>query len=296
MLSPRIQLMADELIDKAPGAGKLDIIHDFALPLTLSVIADIFGIPEKDRMRLRHWSRLLEMTIDLDITSASHEGGLLALMGFTQYLRHLMTIRRSDSLRQAQDGAQDNFLNTMIQAHIAGLLSEDELLANGTLLFLAGHSSTRHAIGNGMLALLRHPDQLRLLQSKPELIQTAINESFRYDTSTQVISRTALADVEQGGKTIKKGQEVHFVLGAANRDPEQFPEPDKFDICRKPNRYLSFGRGMHYCIGARLAQVVTQIGMGTLVRRLPRIALSDEAPEWEESYLIHGLKTLPVVC
>ena len=288
-LRPRIQMMADELIDQAQAAGKLDIMHDLASPLTSGVISQILGIPEKDRMRLMRWSHHLGIGIDLDMTLATYERGVLALIGFTQYFRKLMAKLRRDP------HPEDNFLSTMIQAQAEGELSEDELLANSILLFLTSHSTSQHLIGNGMLALLRHPHQLRLLQADPARIKTTIDECLRYDCPAQVISRTALADVERSGKTIQKGQTINFVLGAANRDPAQFPEPDKFDICRQPNRYLSFGRGMHYCFGARLARLVAQIGVGTLVRRLPRIALSDQAPQWEESFLIHGLKTLPVV-
>nr|VFK10809.1 MAG: Cytochrome P450 [Candidatus Kentron sp. LPFa]VFK24403.1 MAG: Cytochrome P450 [Candidatus Kentron sp. LPFa] len=141
---------------------------------------------------------------------------------------------------------------------------------------------------------LRHPEQLRLLQEDPTRIETAIDECLRYDCPGQYIARRALADIEIGGKTIQRGQRVVFVIGAANRDHAEFPEPDRFDICRSPNRYLTFGHGMRYCMGAHLARSVARIGVGTLVRRLPRIALRNESLEWEPSYRTHGLKALPV--
>ena len=288
-LKPRLQMMADGLINNALESGALDIIHDFASPLISYAISELLGIPVEDRKRLMRLSYNLSTSIDLDTPRVTSERGQLALMGLTQYFRHLITQLRSDS------EPQDNLLSTMIQAQAKGELSEDELLANSIFLFFTGQGAPQHIIGNGMLALLRHPEQLRLLQADLTRIQMAIDECLRYDCPGQYIIRRALADIELCGKIIKKGQKVIFVIGAANRDPAQFPEPDKFYICRKPNRYLTFGYGMRYCMGARLAQLVAQIGVGTLLRRLPQITLQNEFPEWEESYRTHGLKTLPVV-
>jgi len=145
-----------------------------------------------------------------------------------------------------------------------------------------------------MLALLRHPDQLRLLQAEPTLIGAAIDECLRYDCPGQYVTRDALDDIEFRGKRFKAGERIIFLIGAANRDPEQFPEPDKFDIYRKSNKYLTFGYGMHYCMGAQLTRLAAQIGLETLIRRLPRIALKTGTLEWEESYRTHGLESLPV--
>ncbi len=283
--------MADGLIDKALASGRLEIIHDFASLLIVGAISDLLGIPVEDRPRLMRLAYDLSISIDLDTPLATSERAQFALMALTQYFRHLISQLRRDS------EPQDNLLSTMIQAQAKGELSEEELLANSIFLFFTGQGAPQHIIGNGMLALLRHPDQLRLLQADPTRIKTAIDECLRYDCPGQYVIRKALADIEIGGKLIQKGQKVVFVIGAANRDPAQFPEPDKFDICRLfDNRYLTFGYGMRYCMVARLAKIVAQIGVGTLVRRLPQIALQNEFTEWEASYRTHGLKALPVVC
>jgi len=185
----------------------------------------------------------------------------------TRYFRNLITRLHSRS------ESEDSLLKGMIRAHAQGNLSEDELLANSIFLFFTGHGAPQHVIGNGMFALLRHPDQLRLLQSELALIGAATDECLRYDCPGQYMIRRALDDIEFRGKTFKKGQKIVFLIGAANRDPDRFPEPDRFDIYRKPNKYLTFGYGMRYCMGAQLTRSTAQIGLGTLIRRLPRIAL-----------------------
>ncbi len=292
-LVPRVQAIADELLDSVASKGELDIIQDFASPFTASVIAEILDIPLADRLPLMRWSRTLAISIDLDRALATYESGQLALVGFTQYFRKLIASKQID-LQSKSRQSGSNFVNLMLQAQMDDLLTEDELLANYSLLFLTGHSTTQHVIGNGMLALLRHPEQLKRLQAEPAILETAVDECLRYDCSAQFISRTVLADLEWDGNTLCAGQQIHLVLGAGNRDPEQFPNPEMFDIGRLPNRHLTFGHGMHYCIGARLAKLVAGIGIGTLVRRLPQIAFQNKAPVWEDSYLIHGLKSLPV--
>jgi len=287
-LEPHLQMMADRAIDKALALGKMDVIKNFAYPLVVEAISEILGVPLEDRRRLMPLAQDIALSIDLNKPQATYERGQFALMSLTQYFRNLIA-----QLRGAVE-SQDNLIGAMIRAQAKGELSEDELLANSTFLFFTGQGSSHHIIGNGMLALLRHPEQLRLLQENPTLIKTAIDECLRYDGPGQYIVRRALADIEIGGKEIRKGQKVIFVIGAANRDPAQFPEPDKFDICRQPNQYLTFGYGMRSCMGARLAKLVARIGVGTLVSRLPQITWENECPEWEESYKAHGLKSLPV--
>ncbi len=288
-LAPRIQSVADQLIDQAGDADNFDIVRDYAFPLSSTIISEILAIPETDRARLLPWAHRVAGALDIEIDLATSRRSQLALMGLFQYFRQLIADKQLERQPRAE------FIESMLQAQADGLLSEDELLANYTLLLITGYLTTEHAIGNGMFALLRHPDQLQRLQQKPELIENAVDECLRYDSPAQIMSRTVLTDVEYEGRLLRKGQGVQLLLGAGNRDPAQFPDPERFDIDRIPNHYLSFGRGMHYCIGARLALLVTKIGIATLVRRLPHMALCNSTPEWEESYLIHGLKSLPVL-
>jgi cytochrome P450 len=162
------------------------------------------------------------------------------------------------------------------------------------LLFFAGNETTSTLISNGTLALLRHPDQLRRLQSEPALIASAVEEFLRYDTPTQLTSRTALTAVELDGHTFRKGERLILMLAAANRDPERFNEPDRLDLGRTPNPHLGFGQGIHYCLGAHLARLEAQIALGTLVRRLPEMALDDKPLEWVPSLELRRLSGLPV--
>lgn len=291
-LSARINSITNELIDQVQTRGRMDIMRDLAYPLPLRVISEILGIPKEDQGELRKLARHLESGLDIDITAMAFERSNLAIIGFSQYFRHLA------AKWHHSPPSQDNLITRMMQAQAEGQLSEEEFLAHCILMFMGGHSTTRHLIGTGMLAFLRHPDQLRLLQAQPSLIQTAINECLRYASPAQVVSRKALSDVVLASKTIRKGQMVHLILGAANRDPAQFRDPDKFDIRRRFNKqHLAFGYGIHYCLGAHLAQLESQIAIGTLVRRLPNLALPSQADsiEWEETFQVRGLKTFPVL-
>ncbi|WP_089729371.1 cytochrome P450 [Candidatus Thiosymbion oneisti] len=288
VLQSWIQQQAERLLDRALASGELDIIHDFSSPLMSEAICELLGIPVEDRKQLRPLAYELSTSIDLDSPPTTDERGLFAFLKLARYFRSLI------ARLQSRIEPEDNLLKGMIRAHAQGHLSEDELLANSIFLFFTGHGAPQHVIGNGMFALLRHPDQLQLLQAEPALIGAATDECLRYDCPGQYMIRRALDDIEFRGKTFKKGQKIVFLIGAANRDPDQFPEPDRFDIYRKPNKYLTFGYGMRYCMGAQLTRSAAQIGLETLIRRLPRIALKTETLEWEESYRTHGLKSLPV--
>lgn len=287
-LGPWVQRQADSLLDRVAAAGALDIIHDFSAPLMSEAICEMLGIPAQDRERLRPSAYALSTSIDLDTPRTIDERGGFALLKLTRYFRDLVTASKS---RIEPQGA---VLDDLIEAHTQGRLSEGELIANGIFLFFTGHGAPQHIIGNGMLALLRHPDQLRRLQADPTLIESATDECLRYDCPGQYMIRRALDHMEFQGRRFEKGAKLVFLIGAGNRDPDQFPEPDRFDIGRRPNRYLTFGYGLRYCMGAQLALMCARIGLATLVRRLPRIALETTALEWEESYRAHGLKSLPV--
>ena len=190
---------------------------------------------------------------------------------------------------------RDNLISAMIAADDQGkFLSDEELLSNCVLLLEAGHETTTNLIGNGLLALLRHSDQLQTLQDDPSLIGTAIEELLRYDSPVQITARLATEDLEIGDKWVGAGDMAIFVLGAANRDPAQFPNPSTLDLSRRENRHLSFGQGIHYCLGAPLARIEGQIAINTVLRRCPGLALTGEPLEWRQAVSLRGLIALPV--
>ncbi|MGK7904268.1 MAG: cytochrome P450 [Hormoscilla sp.] len=289
-LRSRIQAQVDELIDRVIDRGKMNIIHDLAYPLTLGVNFEILGIPEAEwHPRFQQWSENLSVVADLDVTPIDNERGLLAIAGLAEYFRNWIAKCRSGS------EAQDNLINSLIKAADEGQLSEEELLGNCIMMFAVGHSSTGNLIGSSILTLLNHPDQLQLLQADPSKIEMTISEVLRYESPVQGIARTVLSDLKLSNQIIHQGEVVNCLIGAANRDPAQFPDPDKFDIRRQPNPYLSFGLGIHNCIGKHLAKLVAEIAVGTLVRRLPGLSLATASLEWEDSFLGRGLKSLPVL-
>ncbi|WP_017718226.1 cytochrome P450 [Kamptonema formosum] len=289
-LRERLEARVNALIERVKDKGKMEIVDDVAYPASVGAIGEILGIPqlEEDR-RFKLWSQELSLLIDMDVTPINQERGLLAFSGLVDYFRSFIAKCRTYC------PPQDNLIGTLIQAQAEGKVSEEELIANCILMFFAGHSTTKHLIGNSIVALLQHPDQLRLLQADPSLIEMAINEVLRYNSSFQGVSRTALHDIELSEGAIKKGQIVHCLIGAANRDPAQFPDPDKFEIRRNPNSSLSFGHGIHFCFGLHLARLVAKTAVGTVVRQLPGLSLETESLAWEETFLARGLKSLPVV-
>ncbi|MGH9928942.1 MAG: cytochrome P450, partial [Pyrinomonadaceae bacterium] len=190
---------------------------------------------------------------------------------------------------------RENLLSALIQAEEQGeRLTEAELIANGVLLMIAGHETTTNLLGNGMLALLQHPDQKEKLARNPDTIVSAVEELLRYDSPVQKMGRIALTEINMAGKQIKQGDLVCFSFAAANRDPEQFAAPAQLDIERKPNRHLAFGHGLHYCVGAALARLEGQIVINTILSRLPKLRLSTEDLEWNRNFTLRGLKSLPV--
>ena len=289
-LRSQILYRVNDIINCFQDRGKMDILNDLAYPLTLASNCEILGIPTQEwHPRFKQWSDNLSLMLDLDITPIAKERGLLAMAGFAEYFRSLI------AKWNTYHAPQDALISTLIQAQAEGELSEEELIAHCILMFFAGHSTAKHLIGNGILALLRHPEQLHLLASDPSLIETTVGEIARYDSSLQATSRTAQSDVKLSEFTIHQGESIQCILAAGNRDPAQFTEPNKFDIRRKPNPYLSFGQGIHICLGIHFAKLVAEIAVGTLVRRLPELSLATQSLEWEETFLVRGLKSLPVV-
>jgi cytochrome P450 len=288
-MRPRIQQIVDDLIDRAAPRRQMDIIGDFAFPLPVTVICDMLGIPEKDREVFNRNARMGGRLLDpVPLSRAEINQHSAEMLAMAEYFDGLFRLRRREP---------GNDLTThLVQAEQDGSrLSNEELAANVILLFGAGHETTVNLIGNGLLALHRHPEQLRLLRDEPTLAANAVEELLRYDSSVQVTGRTALEDVaDLGDIRIEKGQSVLCLLGAANRDPAVYADPDRLDITRANVRPLSFGGGIHYCLGAQLARIEGEIAIATLLRRLPGLRLDDaEHPDWRQTFVLRGLKSLP---
>ena len=289
-MRPRIQEIVDQTLDRIAPQGHMDLIEDFAFRLPVTIICDMLGIPEEHRevfyTSSRDGGRLLD---PVPLTKAEIEqanaGNLMAQM----YFQQLFELRRKNP--------GDDLTTQLVQAEEDGSkLSNEELTANIILLFGAGHETTVNLIGNGLLALHRNPDQLALLKANPDLIGNAIEEFLRYDSSVQLTGRVALEDIDDlGGKKIPKGESVLCLLGSANRDPAVYPDrPDRLDITRPKIRPLSFGGGIHLCLGAQLARIEAEVAVSTLLRRLPDLKLDNaENPEWRPTFVLRGLKNLP---
>jgi pimeloyl-[acyl-carrier protein] synthase len=289
-MRPRIQGIVDSLLDRAQEARAMDVIADLAYPLPVTVICEMLGVPVGDHETIKQWSADVARSLDaigMGSDTEVADRGRQGRRGLGDYFRGLVAERRK--------APREDLLSLLIAAEEQGdKLSEGELLSTCVLLFIAGHETTVNLIGNGLLALLRHPEQLALLKSNPSLIQSAVEELLRYDGPVDRTARITNADVELGGRTITKGSMVVAAIGAANRDPAHFPDPDRLDITRADSRHIAFGFGIHFCLGAPLARVEGQIAIGTVLRRLPALALSTATPEWRESSVLRGLKALPV--
>jgi len=289
-LRPHIQQIVDGLLDRVRDARAMDLIADLALPLPVIVISEMLGVPAADRDRFRQWSLDIARSLDaiaLPVGPEVIERGNAARRALVDYFRGLIAERRR---RPRAD-----LLTGLIAAEEQGdTLSQPELLATLVLLLVAGHETTVNLIGNGMLALLRHPAEFRKLGAEPALLPSAVEELLRWDSPVQRTGRIAAANVELGDKLIPMGALVLGFVGAANRDPAHFPEPDRLDLARPDNRHLAFGWGIHFCLGAPLARVEGQVAIGALARRLPALALATDRPEWRESSALRGLKALPV--
>ena len=284
----RIHEITDELIDAVEGKGSMDLIEEFAFPLPIQVISEILGVSAEDCPKLH---RLTNLIADAHGDAVAFQQAAQHLQAFYDYLLALI-----ESKRQAP---ADDLVSKLLQAEAKGdRLSERELQAMIFLLIIAGHVTTGNMIGNGMLALLTHPDQMDLLKQDPTLIKTAVEEFLRYWSPLALATlRWAGEDLEFGGKQIRRGEEVAISLCAANHDSEEFAEPDRLDITRQENRHLAFGKGIHYCLGAPLARIEGEIAISTLLRRLPnlRLQIDPETLVWRPGTMVLGLYHLPVV-
>ena len=288
-LRPGIQALADRLLDKVVPQGGMDAIRDLAFPLPVLVICDLLGIPEPDRERFVTGSStgaaLLNPTpptrAELDTANAGTEAT-------GAYFEALFEQRRRDP--------RDDLISQLVQAEEAGdRLTTAELRANVSLLFAAGHETTVNLIGNGLYSLLRHPDQWQVLRRDPALVAGAIEEILRFESPVQAVGRTVAEPIDLRGVALRKNDIVVALVGGANRDPAVFQDPERFDVTRKDLRPLSFGGGIHFCLGAQLARIEAAVVLETILRRLPNLRLADpDHPKWRPSFVLRGLMALPV--
>jgi pimeloyl-[acyl-carrier protein] synthase len=289
-----IENLVDGMIEKVRPNGGMDVITDLANPLPATVIAEMLGVPGTDQKQFKAWSDDIALALSgIDTTPAKEE--LFALYNLAQASFLALSSYFRDKVAGLRQKPQDNLLSALIQAEEQGdRLTEDELFANCVLLMIAGHETTTNLIGNGVLALLRNPEQKEALARNPDLVVSAVEELLRYDSPVQKMGRIALEDIQIAGKEIKQGKLLALSFAAANRDPEQFTGPAELDITRKPNRHLAFGHGLHYCVGAALARLEGQITINAMLNRLPEVRLESEDFEWHRNLTLRGLKSLPV--
>src|SRR5260221_5524887 len=283
-----IEEITTDLLNAAQDKGQMDVIADLALPLPVTVIAELVGIPPEDRTVFRRWSNDLAFTLELTDDPAVYDQGAVATVEFTAYIKGLIAERRAHP--------QEDLLSALVAAEEGGdKLNEAELIATVSLLLVAGHETTVNLIGNGVLALLHHPDQFTTLKAAPSLARNAVEEMLRYDSPVQLTSRAVLEDMPLGDYVVKRGQQVATLLGAANRDPNQFADPNTFDITRVgADKHIGFGNGIHFCLGAPLARLEGTIAISMLVQRFPDLELAVDTPKYRPTYVLRGLESLPV--
>lgn len=285
-LRPRIAAVIDELIDEI-GEGRIDLVEDLALPLPIMVIGELLGIPRADRGQCRAWTNHIGRVVDPIVTPDMQTAMNQAVTEFSAYLAE--QIRR----RRANPG-QDLLSSLVAMDDDGDRLTDDEIVANVLLLFNAGHETTVNLIGNGMLALLQHPEQMSLLRESPGLIGQAVEEMSRYDSPVQIAARIMTGDVPLGGTTIPAGAKVMVIYGAANRDPARYADPDRMDIGRPGARSLAFGGGPHFCIGAPLARLEVAVVFTALLERYRSIELAIGELSWRANFNLRGLSELPL--
>ncbi len=284
-----IQELADQQIDALGGVREFDFIEDLVAPVPGFIIGEMLGVPERDRPQLRTWSEDIVQFFEPERTVAHRELAERATTEFVAYLDDLTATRRK------QPG--DDLISAMIAWRDGdSRLDQVELISTAMTVLMAGHGSTIDALGNGMLALLRHPQQMAALQTDPELIHTAVQEMFRFDAPLPHFHRYVLEDMTYRGHSFSKGAKFGFLYAAANRDEAGFPAPDRFDIRREPNRHLAFGGGAHHCLGSHLARLNMAVIFNTVLRRLPglELAVEEDTLQWRPGIQSRGLVRLPV--
>jgi len=290
-MEPGLVRLVDGLLDAAAERGRIDLIGDFASAIPVEIIGNLLDVPHAERAPLRDWSLAILGALEPSLTDAQFERGNRAVSEFVEYLRGLVARRR----REPGD-PQHDVLTRLIQGEAGGeQLSEEELLQNCIFILNAGHETTTNLIGNGLVTLTEWPDQRAALLAEPSLIESAIEECLRFESSNQLGNRMTTVDTEIGGLPVVRGTPVTLCIGAANRDSEQFAEPDRFDIRREPNRHLAFGFGIHQCAGLSLARLEARIAIGRFVRRFPSYRLNGE-PTRGGRVRFRGFAEVPLLC
>ena len=285
-LRPRIEQVLSELLEPLRDGAEFDVIADLAFPFPVTVMCELLGVPAEDREMFRQRTRQLAVILEWQRTPEDFMGAAEATFAFAGYFLPLFEERRRNP--------RDDLVSALVAAEDAGdRLAADELFTTCVLLLAAGHETTMNLIGNGLLALLRHPGQRALLADDPSLARSAVEEVLRYDSPVQLTARTALTDHELGGRTIRTGEQAITLIGAANRDPEAFRDPDTLDIVREQNHHLAFGGGAHFCLGAALARAEAQVALRALAG-LPGLELAVDEPAWRNTTTLRGLRALPV--
>ncbi len=284
----RIEATVNALLDAVQDRGRLDVIRDFAFHLPAIITAEVIGMPPEDRHQFKAWSDdIASFSASNRMTVEVAERAQRSVLAVRAYLSEIAARRRE----KPRDDLISRLVDTENGQERPG---EGELLSTCVTFMVGGHETTTALIGSGLLALLRNPGQLDRLREEPAAAKSAVEEFLRYESPNQRSIRLVKEDFELEGRQIRRGQRVMFLLGAANRDPAQFPEPDRLDVCREPNRHIAFGLGPHFCIGAPLARLEAEVAFNALLRRFPHMRLAGDAPEWLPSYQLRLLKSLPV--
>lgn len=289
-LRSHIQQIADSLLDAAMRgpSREMDIIADFAEPLPAIVTAEMLGVPTSDHRKLKAWTTdFAEMLGNFQHNPDHVPKVLRAVEEMLEYFR--------DRVRDLRVHPREGLINSLLTAEVNGdRLTEEEVIANSIVTMVGGQETTTNLIGNGLLTLLRYPAELQRLRNDPALIPSAVEELLRYESPSQHTARIARTDVELGGRQIRKRDAVIAVMGAANRDPDRFPDPDRFDVARTDNRHLAFGWAAHFCFGAALARIEGQVSFATILSRMPKLKLQQVPLHWRTNLGLRGMVALPI--
>lgn len=286
-LRPRIQDIVDELLGQIPDTSEFDLVEELAYPMPVIVIAEMLGVPANDRARFKHWSDTVVATLGgpftaPDVMAAAQQ----SLQELAAYMHEFIGERRASP--------REDLISGLVAAEERGdVLSEDEILATTILLLIAGNETTTNLISNSVYTLLSHRDQWDILREEPDVMPSAVEELLRFCGPVQLTGRVAMEDLELNGHKVEQGVPCTTLLGAANRDPSKFPDPDRFDVRRNPKEHVGLGDGIHFCLGAPLARAEASIAIGTMIQRFPDLQLRVE-PEWGGNFIIRGIKKLVV--
>ena len=287
-MRPRVQAIVDDILDTPRADRQMDVIDELAYPVPVRVIGELLGVPRADQARLKEWSSVLVAGLNVSFAPPAEDVGRIAAgEAFNDYFRDLISRRRRDP--------QEDLLSKLIAAEDSGdSLSEAELLSTCVLLLIAGHETTANVIGNGLRALLEHRDQLAILRDDPTRMRRGVEELLRFDPPVQLTARVATDAIEIGGVVIEPGEMMLLLIGAANRDPGVFARPERLDVTRDPNQHLTFGSGIHLCLGAPLARLEADVVLTTLLRRMPDLDFADDDHSYRAGLVLRGLRSLGV--